>query len=105
MLRRAGLGAAPDETSEFARALELLRFGSRAEVQAAGRAIFVRNRDQRALFDRAFALFWRRHVQPGGDEPVLPRIRQDEHRAPTFPAPAPSTDVFAEDTAPPIREL
>jgi uncharacterized protein with von Willebrand factor type A (vWA) domain len=105
LLRRAGFGAAPDETREFARALELLHFGSRREALAAGRAIFVRNRDQRALFDRAFALFWRRHVRAEGNEPVLPRIRQDEHRAPTFPAPAPPTDLFADDTAPPMREL
>jgi uncharacterized protein with von Willebrand factor type A (vWA) domain len=105
LLRRAGFGTAPDETREFARALELLHFGSRTEALAAGRAIFVRNRDQRALFDRAFALFWRRLVRPDGDEPVLPRIRQTEHPAPTFPAPAPPTDLFAEDTAPPMREL
>jgi uncharacterized protein with von Willebrand factor type A (vWA) domain len=99
LLRRAGLGVSPAETREFARALELIGLGSRAQVQAAGRAIFVRRRDDRELFDRAFALFWRRRVRLDGDEPVLPRIRQDSRRPPTFPAPIPPGALPAPDEA------
>jgi uncharacterized protein with von Willebrand factor type A (vWA) domain len=105
LLRRAGFGTSSDQTREFARALELLRFGSRAEARAAGRAIFVRRRDDRELFDRAFALFWRRHVRTDGDEPILPKIRADDRKAPTFPAPVPPGDVFADDTPPPKAEM
>jgi len=63
-------------------------------VRAAGRAVFVHRHDDMPLFDRAFALFWRRHGPPGAEggeaAPLLPRLRQEELQPPTFPAVAPA---------------
>ena len=104
LLRTIGFPVAPDQTREFARALALLRLGSRAEARAAGRAIFIRRREDRELFDRAFALFWRRHASTDGREPVLPKIRQDDRKPPTFPASAPPSGTASEDATAPRGE-
>jgi len=50
------LGAAVD----FARALTLVDIADREQVRAAGAAIFVRRRDERAVYDAAFDRWWRR---------------------------------------------
>ena len=50
------LGAAVD----FARALTLVDIGDREQVRAAGAAVFVRRRDDRATYDAAFDAWWRR---------------------------------------------
>src|SRR4029079_13652540 len=50
------LGAAVD----FARALTLVDISDREQVRAAGAAVFVRRRDDRAVYDRAFDRWWRR---------------------------------------------
>jgi hypothetical protein len=91
LLRRAGLAVGPDQTRTFARALEAVGFDRKAVTRAAGRSVFVRRREDLEVFDRAFHLFWRRHqVGAGPDPPLrLPRIRQDDRRPPTFPAPLP----------------
>jgi uncharacterized protein with von Willebrand factor type A (vWA) domain len=81
MLRRAGLAVEADQTRRFARVLALLGFDHRADVKAAGRTIFVRRREERATYDAAFDLFWRRGTVLGGVSEELPRLRQ-EHRAP-----------------------
>lgn len=94
LLRRAGLGAGPEQIRLFARALELTGFDRKAVVRAAGSAVFVRRREERAPYERAFALFWRR-VGVDGPSAALPRMRQDARRPPTFPAPAldPGSDL------------
>jgi len=76
LLRRAGLEVESGQTATFLRALCLLGFDRRADVRAAGRAIFVRRWEDRAAFDAAFDLFWRRR----GNQPDarLPRIAQRE---------------------------
>jgi len=101
LLRRAGLAISPGSTELFANAIDLIGFDHKARVRAAGRAIYVRRREDRELFDRAFGLFWRRHGDPG-DAPILPRMRQDRRAPPTFPAPIPGSDAFAEDVSPRI---
>ena len=50
------LGAAVD----FARALTLVDIADREQVKAAGAAVFVRRRDDRAIYDVAFDRWWRR---------------------------------------------
>jgi len=76
MLRRAGLSADADQTHRFARVLALLGVERRGDVKAAGRAVFVRRREERATYDAAFDLFWRRSTVAGGASEALPRIRQ-----------------------------
>ena len=80
ILRRAGLDVEPGQTSIFLRALTLLGFDRRGDVRSAGRAIFVRRREDGPIYDAAFDLFWRRHGA-GGDLRGLPRITQRQRGA------------------------
>jgi uncharacterized protein with von Willebrand factor type A (vWA) domain len=80
MLRRAGMDVDSGQIATFARALTLLGFDRRGDVRAAGRAIFVRRREDGRLYEAAFDLFWRRRVEPSGLSERLPRLRQDERR-------------------------
>src|SRR5216110_4119550 len=75
-LRRAGLSVDADQTRRFADVLALLGFDRRGDVKAAGRTVFVRRREERALYDAAFDLFWRRSTVVGGASEALPRLRQ-----------------------------
>ncbi len=99
VLRRAGLSADADQTRRFAQVLALLGVERRGDVKAAGRAVFVRRPEERATYDVAFELFWRRSALAGGASAALPRIRQRrEPRAPgadmSFGAePPPGVDV------------
>jgi uncharacterized protein with von Willebrand factor type A (vWA) domain len=52
------LGAAVD----FARSLTLVDIADREQVRAAGAALFVRRRDDRAIYDAAFDAWWRRRA-------------------------------------------
>src|SRR5256885_10674736 len=81
MLRRAGLSIDSDQTRRFADVLMLLGFDRRGDVKAAGRAVFVRRREERAVYDAAFDLFWRASTVRGAGSAALPRLRQRE-RAP-----------------------
>jgi len=99
LLRRAGLAVGPEQTRTFAAALARVGFDRKRVTRAAGRAIYVRRRDEREIFDRAFDLFWRRHAPLDG-APLLPRIRQSSARPPTFPAPAAAGADTAIDTGP-----
>jgi len=80
VLRRAGLDVEPGQTSTFLRALALLGFDRRGDVRSAGRAIFVRRREDGPIYDAAFDLFWRRHGG-AGDLGRLPRITQRDRGA------------------------
>ena len=59
-LRAAGLPVDLGAAMDFARALSLVDLGHRDQVHAAGAAVFVRRRDDREVYDRVFAQFWRR---------------------------------------------
>jgi uncharacterized protein len=59
-LRAEGLGIDLGAAVDFARALTLVDLGEREQVRAAGAAVFVRRRDDREVYDRVFARFWRR---------------------------------------------
>lgn len=80
MLRRAGLAVDADQTRCVVHVLTLLGLGRRGDVKAAGRTIYVRRREDRATYDAAFDLFWRRSTLVGGPSPRLPRLRQHEPR-------------------------
>ena len=58
------LGAAVD----FARAMTLVDIADREQVKAAGAAIFVRRRDDRAVYDAAFDRWWRQRGSRVSDE-------------------------------------
>src|SRR5437870_6430483 len=78
MLRRAGLSVDSDQTRRFVDVLALLGFDRPGDVKAAGRAVFVRRREERAVYDAAFDLFWRRGTALGGASSDLPCLRQQE---------------------------
>ncbi|HEU4729002.1 MAG TPA: VWA domain-containing protein [Kofleriaceae bacterium] len=80
MLKHAGLSIDADQTRRFADVLALLGFDRRGDVKAAGRAVFVRRREERAVYDAAFDLFWRRSTALGAASGDLPRLRQQQGR-------------------------
>jgi uncharacterized protein with von Willebrand factor type A (vWA) domain len=79
LLRRTGLSADPARTRLFLHALLRLGLHRKTDIKAAGRAIFVQRREERATYDRAFEMFWRRRTDEGIRR-ALPRIRQGERR-------------------------
>ena len=58
-LRRAGLPADIGAEIDFARALQVVDIGDRAEVRDAGAAVFVRRRDDRPTYDEVFDRYGR----------------------------------------------
>ncbi len=87
ILRRAGLEVEPGQTATFVRALAILGVDRRGDVRAAGRAIFVRRREDRAVYEAAFDLFWRRRGGGSAPDVALPRLRQERGGAPGSPQP------------------
>src|SRR3954452_17605099 len=73
-LRAAGITTDLGAAVDFARALTLIDMGRRDTVQAAGQAVFVRRRDDREIYDRVFARWWRRRQRrrPQTDGPQAP---------------------------------
>ncbi len=80
-LRVAGLSVDLGAAMDFARSLGLVDIGRRDQVHDAGEAVFVRRRDDREVYDRVFAQFWRRRgrkLAPGRpDAPVNPDADRD----------------------------
>ncbi|MDO1585625.1 vWA domain-containing protein [Rhizobium oryzicola] len=60
VLRRAGLKVGPQESLDAVAAVEAVRIGGREEFKATLEAIFVKRREDLAVFDEAFRLFWRK---------------------------------------------
>src|SRR5437773_5751065 len=63
---------------DFARALTLVDIGDREQVRAAGAAVFVRRRDDRAVYDAAFDRWWRRRMSEIEPDFRPPRLRPEE---------------------------
>ena len=58
-LRAAGLGIDIGASVDFARTLELVDLADRAQVHAAGAAVFVRRKDDLEVYDAVFQRYWR----------------------------------------------
>ena len=93
-LRAARLSIDLGASVDFARALTLVDIGDREQVRAAGAAIFVRRRDDRATYDAVFDRWWRRrgsrlpsgfepppHRRPGGRGRPAARVRRPRRPA------------------------
>lgn len=76
-LRDAGLPVSPAQTLHFVHSLPLIDAADRAAVRDAGRAIFVHEHGQIALYERAFDRFW----SPGLLDPQAKRSLLDDRRA------------------------
>ncbi|MBL8511449.1 MAG: hypothetical protein JNM52_07370, partial [Betaproteobacteria bacterium] len=59
LLRTAGLAIGPDRLLDALHALTLVDLSDRIQVKAALAAVLLRKYEEEALFDQAFALFWR----------------------------------------------
>jgi uncharacterized protein with von Willebrand factor type A (vWA) domain len=59
LLRSVGVPASPDQIVDLVSALPLLDLRRREEFKDASRASLVTSREQAAIFDRAFDLFWK----------------------------------------------
>lgn len=59
LLRGLGVEVTPAQMLDFVAALEVVDLRRREDVQESARAIFVNRREELALFDEAFELFWR----------------------------------------------
>jgi len=85
-LRAAGLQVDLGAAMDFARSLSLVDLGRREQVHDAGGAVFVRRRDDREVYDRVFAQFWRRRgrklTTSRQDLPVNPDVERDEEGEP-----------------------
>ena len=77
ILRRAGVDVHPGRLLDVIHALGHVNVGSRDEVYHTCRALLVHRREQMAVFDRAFAAFWREHHER--ESRLEPR--RDESRA------------------------
>ena len=74
-LRAVGLSVDLGAAVDYARSLTLVEVGDREQVRAAGEAIFVRRRDDRAVYNAVFDRWWRqRRRRHHGDfqPPALP---------------------------------
>ena len=73
-LRAAGIATDLGAAVDFARALTLIDMGERDTVRAAGQAVFIRRRDDREVYDKVFARWWRRRgrKRPPSDGPMSP---------------------------------
>ncbi len=76
LLRRAGLAVDPAQTRLFLQAMTLLGLSRKADIKAAGRAIYVARCEDRATYDTAFELFWRRRGPDSELGKRLPKLRQ-----------------------------
>jgi uncharacterized protein with von Willebrand factor type A (vWA) domain len=59
VLRAAGLAAGPDRVLRALEALEVVGISRREDVHAALTAVMIDRHEQQAIFDAAFAAFWR----------------------------------------------
>jgi uncharacterized protein with von Willebrand factor type A (vWA) domain len=59
-LRAAGVPTDLGAAIDYSRALTLIDIGDRDEVHAAGQSLFVRRRDEVAVYDEVFRRFWER---------------------------------------------
>jgi uncharacterized protein len=98
LLRRAGLAVDPAQTRLFLRAMLLLGLSRKSDIKAAGRAIYVGRREDRATYDAAFELFWHVHGPASEIQQRLPQLRQgtlsDANRS-LGPTPSDSEQVEA----------
>ena len=70
LLRRAGIDVQPGRVLDVVEALRHVDLSHRDEVHAACRALLVHRHEQLALFDRAFAEFWRERQEGGTQTPA-----------------------------------
>ncbi|MBT9372367.1 VWA domain-containing protein [Rhizobium sp. CSW-27] len=93
VLRRAGLKTSPQATLDAVAAVEAVGIGAREEFHAALAAVFVKRREDMAVFDEAFRLFWRkRDLVEKMIQMMSPRVADSREREKPKPAAARVSD-------------
>src|SRR5437773_341061 len=88
LLRREGLPVTLSQTTDGARALEVLDVGDRDELRHGLRTVFIGRPEEVPAFDRCFDTFWR---QPSEAEAGLPGLVQPTREGEDDAAPSAST--------------
>jgi uncharacterized protein with von Willebrand factor type A (vWA) domain len=108
VLRGLGLDVNPGRMIDLVLALQHLQIGVKSDFYHAARALLVHNRDDVALFDAAFEMFWQtplgewklleikgRRIRRGAERPlVAPPALEGESRRPSLPADAQERTVL-----------
>lgn len=68
VLRRLGLDINPGRMMDLVHALDHIQIGKKSDFFYAARALLVHDREDLALFDEAFELFWRKPAESWGVE-------------------------------------
>src|SRR5437899_12430791 len=88
VLRRAGIDVHRGRLLDVVEALGHVNLGARDDVYHTCRALLVHRQEHIAIFDRAFAAFWREHherearSQPRGDESSATAVEMRDVLAP-----------------------
>src|SRR6185436_19621574 len=93
VLRRAGFHVHSGRLAALVEALGYVDLGASDDVYHACRALLVHRHDQMAIFDLAFAVFWREHHDP------QPGERARETHAADRPSMVETSERNAEDAA------
>src|SRR5512143_2583609 len=85
ILRGLGLDVNPGRMMDLVQALDHIEIGNKADFYYAARTLLVHEREDLALFDEAFELFWRKPAETRGvgwqdfarlRKPPRPRVTQ-----------------------------
>jgi uncharacterized protein with von Willebrand factor type A (vWA) domain len=99
MLRELGLEVTPTQIVDLVEALDHITLRRREDFKHAARTLLVNRREQLALFDRAFDLFWQAREQGELDQlhlgDLLQRVPQPESEEPV-PTDVADADAGAE---------
>ncbi len=87
LLRAAGLSIHPGRMMDLAAALRLVNLGSRPDVYHTMRALLVHRQEDLALFDRVFALFWRKPSRRERPFDPLHDLRRQQQKPDIIPLP------------------
>lgn len=106
VLRRAGLKTSPQATLDAVAAAEAIGIGSREEFHAALSSVFVKRREDMAVFDEAFRLFFRkRDLIEKMIQMMSPKISDQREAEKPKPASTRVNDALVNHQArPPKRE-
>src|SRR5436190_5957582 len=93
LLRRLGLEVHLGRLLDIVEAFQFINIGSRDDVYHTCRALLVRQREDRAIFDRAFDAFWKVHgrgLASADREPASAPQKDRPPRSPSRGEPRPS---------------
>jgi uncharacterized protein with von Willebrand factor type A (vWA) domain len=105
VLHGLGLDGSPARMIDLAAALSLVELGRKRDVYHALRALVVRRREDIALFDEAFEVFWRRPAEGSTTLDLRAMGERRRFRKPRFDPPPLRQEGARDATAPSAAEL